>query len=116
MAPVGGHKIKHTAGDEGKRDCIGAGHPLAMHGDVMVTRGNEGGSGADHPRSGLHGGSGEARSAGSEGDPGEGPDKDAEDIEAAEDAMKLQVALAKSCRELDGTGQKSDGAAERVRD
>jgi hypothetical protein len=116
MAPVGRHKIEHTARHEGKRDRIGARHPLAMHGDLAVARGNEGGGGADHPRSGLHGGSGEARTAGSERDPGEGPYKDAKDIDAAEDAMELQVALAKSCRELDGTGQQSDGAAERMRD
>ena len=53
MAPVAGPEIEHAAGDEGKRDCIGANHPLAMLGDLAVTRGDEGGGGADDPGGGL---------------------------------------------------------------
>lgn len=54
MAPVGGHKIEHAAGDEGKRDRIGTGHPLAMLDDLAIARGEESGGGADHPGRGLH--------------------------------------------------------------
>src|SRR5208283_1445656 len=42
MAPVGGHKVEYTAGDEGKRDRIRAGHPLAVRGDLSVTCGDHG--------------------------------------------------------------------------
>src|ERR1700729_1838310 len=70
MAPVAGPEIEHAAGDEGKRDGVGTGHPLAMLDDLAVTRGEEGGGGADDPRGGLHGGSWHAGAAGGEGDPG----------------------------------------------
>ncbi len=56
MAPVGGHKVEYTGGDKGKRDRIGAGHPLAVHGDLSVTRGDHGSGSADDPCSALHGG------------------------------------------------------------
>src|SRR5580704_640127 len=58
MAPVAGPEIEHAAGNKGKRDCIRASHPLAMLSDLAVTRGDEGGGGADDPRGSLHGGSG----------------------------------------------------------
>ena len=77
MAPVARPEIQHAAGDEGKRDRVGTGHPLAMLGDLAVTRSDDGGGGADDPRGGLHGGSRQAGAAGGEGDPGEGADKDA---------------------------------------
>jgi hypothetical protein len=54
MAPVAGPEIKYTAGNEGKRDGIGSSHPLAMLDDLAVTRGYEGGGGADDPGSSLH--------------------------------------------------------------
>ena len=112
MAPVAGPEIEHAAGDEGKRDCIGTSHPLAMLDDLTITRGDQGGGGADDPGGGLHGGSWQAGAAGGEGDPGEGTDKDADDVDAAEDAMEFQVTLAKARRELNRTGQESDDAAE----
>src|SRR5271165_7086032 len=100
MAPVAGPEIEHAAGDEGKRDCIGANHPLAMLVDLTVTRGDQGGGGADDPGGGLHGGSWQAGAARGEGDPGQGTDKDGEDVDSAEDAVEFQVALAKARREL----------------
>ena len=69
MAPVTGPEVEHTAGDEGKGDGIGAGHPLAVLDDLAVARGDEGGGGADHPSGGLHGGPGKTRAAGCESDP-----------------------------------------------
>src|ERR1035441_1470036 len=105
MAPVAGPEIEHAAGDEGKRDGVGTGHPLAMLGDLAVTRGDEGGGGADDPGGGLHGGSWQARTAGGEGDPGCCADKDRDDVDAAEDAMELEVTLAKSRGELDRAAQ-----------
>jgi len=112
MAPVARPEIKHAAGNESKRDGIGAGHPLAMLDDLAVTRGKDGCGGADDPGSGLHGGSWQAGAAGGEGDPGECADKDGEDVGAAEDAMEFQVTLANARRELHRTGQESDDAAE----
>ena len=90
VAPVTGPEVEHTAGDEGKGDGVGAGHPLAVLDDLAVARGDEGGGGADDPGGGLHGGSGEARTAAGEGDPGCGADKDGDDVDAAEDAMDLR--------------------------
>ena len=51
-----------------------------------------------------------------EGYPGEGTDKDGDDVDAAEDAMEFEVTLTKSRGELDGADQESDDAAERMRD
>src|ERR1700678_3626364 len=100
MAPVAGPEIKYTAGDEGKRDGIGANHPLTMLDGLAVTCGYEGGGGADDPGGGLHRGSWQAGTAGGEGDPAQGTDKDGDDIDAAKYAMKFQVTLAKTRREL----------------
>ena len=100
MAPVARPEIEHAAGDEGKRDCIGANHPLAMLGDLSVARGDEGSGGADDPGGGLHGGSWHSGAAGGEGDPGRSTDKDGDDVHATEDAMEFQVTLAKPRREL----------------
>jgi len=116
MAPVARPEIEHAAGDESKRDCIGANHPLAMLDDLTIARGDEGGGGADDPGGGLHGGSWQAGAARGEGDPGQGTDKDAHDINAAEDPMEFQVTLAKARRELHRTGQESDDAGERMGD
>jgi len=58
VAPVAGPEVEYAAGDEGKGDGVGARHPLAVDGDLAVTRGDHGGSSADNPGGGLHGGSG----------------------------------------------------------
>ena len=84
--------------------------------ESTITRGDEGGGGADDPGGGLHGGSGQAGAARGEGDPGQGTNKDAGDINAAEDPMEFQVTLAKARRELHRTGQESDDARERMGD
>src|SRR5579862_9983070 len=89
MAPVAGPEIEHAAGDEGKRDRIGANHPLAMLVDLTVPRGDQGGAGAHDPGGGLHGGSWQARAAGGEGDPGQGTDEYGDNVDAAEDAMEF---------------------------
>src|SRR5665213_4585802 len=112
MAPIARPKIEHTAGDEGQRDCIGANHPSAMLDDLAVTRGYEGGGGADDPGRSLHRGSWHAGAAGGEGDSGQGADKNGDHIDAAKDAMEFQVTLAKARGELHRSGQKSNDAAE----
>src|SRR5579863_6808017 len=89
MAPIAGPEIKYTAGDEGKRDGVGSSHPLAMLDDLAVTRGYEGGGGADDPGGGLHRGSWHSGTAGGEGDPAQGTDKDGNDVDAAKYAMKF---------------------------
>jgi hypothetical protein len=96
VAPITGPKVQHAAGDEGKGDAVGAGHPLAVLDDLAVARGDEGGGGADDPGSSLHTGPGETRTAAGEGDPGCGADKDSDEVDTAENAMDLEMALAKS--------------------
>ena len=116
MAPVGGHKVEHTARNKDKRDRIGAGHPLAVDGDLSVTRGDHGSGSADDPCSALHGGPRQPGTSGGKGDPGKGADDDGDEVHAAYDAMELQVTLPKARRELQRAGQQSEGSAERVRD
>ena len=116
MAPVARPEIENAAGDKGKRDCIRASHPLAMLSDLAVTRGDEGGGGADDPSRGLHGGSWHAGAASGESDSGKGTNKDTDDVDAAEDAMEFRVTIAKARRELYRAGQESDAAAESMGD
>ncbi len=116
VAPVVGPEIEHSAGDEGKGDRIGAGHPLAVLDDLAITRGDEGGSRADDPGGSLHGGSRQAGAAPGEGDSGEGADKYGDDVDAAEDAMKFEVTLADARGEIDGADQESEGSSEYMRD
>jgi len=116
MAPVRGHEVQNAAGDECKGNGVGTCHPLAMHGDLPVARGDESGGGADDPSGGLHGGSREARTAPGESDTGEGADKDRDHVEATQNAMELKVTLAKPSGELEGAREKGNDAAKRVRD
>ena len=116
MAPVSGQEVEHAAGDEGKGDGVGTGHPLAMLDDLAVTRGDEGGGGADHPRRGLHGGSGEARTSPGESDPSSGADKNGDHVDAAENAMELEMTLADPRGEIDGADQESEDSGERMWD
>jgi len=116
MAPVCRHEVQNAAGDEGKGDGVGASHPLAMLDDLAVARGEEGGGGADHPRRGLHGGSGETWTTPGESDACEGANKHGDDVDAAKDAMKLEVTLADPRGEIDGADQKSEDPGECMRD
>src|ERR1035441_4752594 len=116
MAPVAGPEIKHAAGDEGKRDGVGTGHPLAVLDDLAVARGDEGGGGADDPGGGLHGGSWQTGAAAGEGDPCCGADKHADDVDASEDTMELEVPLADPRGEIDGADQESEDSGEYMRD
>lgn len=116
MAPVTRPEVEYAAGDEGKGNCIGACHPLAVHGDLAVARRDDGGGGADHPGGGLHAGSGKTGAAGCESNPREGTNKHGDDVDAAEDAMELEVTLADSRGEIDGADQKSEGSGECMRD
>jgi len=115
MAPVGGHKIEYTAGDEGKRDRIGADHPLAMRGNMAIACGDESGGGADHPRSGLHRGSGEAGTAPRESDPRERTDQNGNHVYAAKYAMEREMALSNPRREIDWPDQESEDSGQCVR-
>ena len=83
--------------------------------DLAVTRGDEGGGGADDPGGGLHGGSWQAGAAPGEGDPSESADKDRDDVDAAEDAMEFQVTLADARGEIDGADQESEDSREYMR-
>src|SRR5580658_9405400 len=105
MAPVCGHEVQNAAGDEGKGDGVGAGHPLAMLDDLAVARGEEGRGGADHPRRGLHGSSGKARTSPGESDPSERTDKNGNHVDAAENAMEREMALADPRGEIDRADQ-----------
>jgi len=116
MAPVTWPEVEHTAGDEGKGDGVGPGHPLAVLEDVAITRGDEGGGGADDPGCGLPAGSRETGTPGGEGDSGSGADEDRDDVDAAEDAMELEVTLADSRGEIDGADHESEDSGERMGD
>ncbi|HTW45030.1 MAG TPA: hypothetical protein VMD58_05750 [Acidobacteriaceae bacterium] len=116
VAPVAGPEVEHAAGDEGECYGVGAGHPLAVLDYLPVARGEEGSRRADDPGGSLHGGSGQAWTTVGKGNPGGSADKDTDDIDTSENAMKLEVTLAKSRRELDGATQEGDRAAECMRD
>ena len=88
---------------------------MAMLDDPAVARRDKRGSGADNPGSRLHGGSGEARTAGGEVDTGCGADKDGDDVDAAENAMELQMMLAYPRGEIDGADQESENSGKCVR-
>jgi hypothetical protein len=51
-----------------------------MLGDLAVARGDDGGGGADHPGGALHRSPWQARAAGGKGDPGQGTDKDGDEV------------------------------------
>ena len=116
MTPVTRPEVEHPAGDEGKGNSIGARHPLAVLCDLAVARGDEGGGGADHPRGGLHGSSGKTRAAGCKSDPREGTNENGDDVDAAEDAMEVEVTLADPRGEIDRADQKSEDSGERMWD
>ena len=116
MAPVGGHKVEHSARDKGKGDRIRTGHPLAVDGDLSVTRGDHGSGSADDPCSALHGGPRQPGTSGGKGDPGKGADDDGNEVHAACDAMEFLVTLPNARRELERAGQQREGSAERVWD
>ena len=116
VAPITRPEIEHAAGDEGKSNCIGARHPLAVLCDLAVARSDEGGGGADDPGGGLHGGSGKTWATGCESDAREGTNKHGDDVDAAEDAMELEVTLADPRGEIDGADQKSEDSGECMRD
>ena len=116
MTPVRGHEVKNAAGDKGKGDGVGAGHPLAMLDDLAVARSEEGGGCADHPRRGLHGGSGEAWTAPGESDPRERTDKNGNHVDATENAMEREMTLPNPRGEIDGSDQKSEDSGQSVRD
>ena len=116
VAPVTGPEVEHTAGDEGKGDGVGTGHPLAVLDDLAVTRGDEGGGGADNPGCGLSAGSGEAGTAVGEGDSGRGAHKDRDNVDTPKNTMEFQITLADPRREIDGADQESEDSGERVGD
>jgi hypothetical protein len=87
-----------------------------MHGDLAVARGDESGGGADHPGSGLHGGSRQTRAAGCKSDPREGTDKDGYDVDKAEDPMELEVTLTDPRGEINGADQESEDSGKCMRD
>src|SRR5215472_1495737 len=90
----GGPEVEQAVDDESEGDGVGADHPLAVHGDVAVARGEKGCERAEDPERDLDEDAGEVAGARVELDDeaercgGE----DGEDIDAAEDAMELQVA------------------------
>jgi len=116
VRPVARPKVEDAAGNEGEGDRVGADHPLAVLGDVAVARGDDGGGGADHPGRGLHGGAGEPGAPVGEGDSGEGAYEDGEEVDAAEDAVELDVPLAEAGGEVERADEEGEGSGEGVRD
>jgi len=117
MAPVSGHKVEYTGGDKGERDRIGAGHPLAVHGDLSVTRGNHGSGSADESMQRLAWRvPGKPGTSGRKGDPVKAPRMTQMKYMRAYHAMELQVTLPKGATRTAEAGQQSEGSEERVRD
>jgi len=112
MAPVPGPEVEHSAGNECKCDGIGASHPLAVLDDVAIARSEEGSRGADDPGGSLHRCSRKAGTAAGERNSGCGADKDGEDVDASEEAMKLEVLLSDPRGEIDWTDQESEHSSE----
>jgi hypothetical protein len=88
---------------------------LAVLDDLAVSRGDESGSGTNYPGRGLHGSSRKAGTALGESDPGCGADENGDDIDFSQDAMKFEVSLADSRREIDGANQQSEGSGKCMR-
>jgi hypothetical protein len=84
--------------------------------DVEITYSDESGGSTDDPGCRLPTGSREARTAGGEGDSGCGANKDGDDVEPSEDAMKLVVPQADPRREIDGADQESEDSGKCMRD
>jgi hypothetical protein len=89
---------------------------LAVLGDLPIAGGQKGSARADNPGGGLPTGSGEARTAAGEGNPRSGPDKDGQYVDAAENAMELEVTLADPRGEIDGADQQSEDSGKRMWD
>jgi len=116
VAPVTGPEVEYTAGDKREGDSVGTHHPLTVLDDMAVTRGDEGGGGADNPGCGLSAGSGEAGTAVGEGDSGRGAHKDRDNVDTPKNTMEFQITLADPRREIDGADQESEDSGERVGD
>ena len=116
MAPVRGHEVQNPAGDEGKSDGVRSGHPLAMLDDLAVARSEEGGGGADHPSSSLHGGSRQTGTTPRKSDPRERADKDGNHVDATQNAMELEIPVADPRGEIDGPNQEREDSSQRMGD
>lgn len=93
-----------------------------MDGDVSVARGDEGSEGGEEPEATLDAGLEEDVGLGliddvevvADDERGAGGDDYAADIDFPEDAVEAQIALAKSCGELERADEQGDDAAECV--
>src|SRR6185437_10912070 len=114
-----GPEVEHAVEDEGEGEGVGADHPLAVHGDLAIASGDEGGERAEDPERDLDEDAGKVGAVTTakldeEGDGGGGEDGD--DVDAAEDAVELQMAGSEAGGELDGAGDEGQRAGDGVRD
>src|SRR6185437_7149236 len=102
-------EIEKSIDDEGEGEGVGANHPLAVHGDLAVARGDEGDGGAEDPERDLNEDAEEVLAAELDEEGAGGGEEDGEDVGAAEDAVQLQMTGAESRGEL----QRADDEGER---
>ena len=118
----GGERVEHSRGDEDEGEAVGPDHPLAVNGDVTVTRGDEGGDSEEEPEAGLGPCFGvEVGEGGAYGfkvmaddERGGSGDEDADDVDLAKKAVEGRVSLAETGGELQGAEEESRESGESV--
>jgi hypothetical protein len=113
---IGRNEVEEAREDEAQREGVGADHPLAMRGDVAITRRDKGKQGAQEPKHGLessHEDHGKGKAAEAEQEGHRRGDGDADDVDPAHEAVEVQVLLAETGGELEGAesggGDAGDG-------
>jgi hypothetical protein len=116
---VGGDGVGNPGEDEVESEDVGADHPLTVGDELAVAGGEEGGERAQEPDRRQDGvGEGHSLAESSEAEvegygSGEG---DAADVDAAHDAVELEVVLAEMGRELERAEDDCQDAGDRVGD
>ena len=116
---VGRQEVEEAGEDEVEREGVGADHPLAVHGDLPVAGGDEGGQSADEPGDGLkhaHKPHGEAEAAEAKNQGHGCGDKDGDDVGLAHEPVEREMALTEAGGELEGAKDRGEDASDGVRD
>ncbi len=117
MLRKAGMGLRMRGEDEIEGEDVGTDHPLAMDDELPVARGEEGGQGAEEPEGGhddVPEGEDAAGLAQREDTCQGSRDGDGDDIDAAEDAVALEVAGAEAGGEEEWAEGDGDGSGEYV--
>ena len=116
---VGGDEVQQAREDEVEGEGVGADHPLAVHRDLPVAGGDEGGEGAQEPEDRLqtaHEFHGEGEAAESERKGHGCSEADAADVDLAHQAVQAEVTLAEAAGELKRTKGRGEDSGDGVGD